>query len=68
MKKVYYVCDYCGKESPTDNFKYCDNSGLDNKCFDICSDECNEKHITYVKSVIPRNEYEEYEEMFLYKS
>ena len=42
--RPYYVCDYCMKRSDYGNFKYTDNSGLNNKCYDMCSDKCYEKH------------------------
>lgn len=58
--KPYYICDYCKKKSDYPNFKYTDNSGLDNKCYDMCSDECKSKHIEYLNSTIPANELQKY--------
>ena len=48
--REYYKCDYCKKTSynPKD-FKYTDNSGLNNKCYDICSDKCMENHKIFLK-------------------
>jgi hypothetical protein len=56
IKKVYYKCDYCDETSDKPNFKYDDNSGVLNHTFDMCSDECREKHITFLEKVIPSKE------------
>lgn len=61
----YYICNYCEKTSDRPNFKYEDNSGLDNITFDMCSDECRDKHIDYLKRRIPKEEFDEYIEEWL---
>jgi len=53
--KEYYVCDYCGKKADSyKEFKYTDNSGLNDKCYDICSDECFEKHKRFLARLYSR--------------
>ena len=47
----YYKCDYCTSVSPRANFKYSDNSGLNNQDYDMCSDECLEKHIAFLRNL-----------------
>ena len=56
MSKVippeYYICDYCGKKQDHySDFKYMDNFGLDAKTYDMCSDQCYEKHLDYLKTI-----------------
>jgi hypothetical protein len=55
MSKVtpreYYVCDYCGKKSDEPDFKYTDDSGLDNKTYEMCSDICYWRHVDYLRLV-----------------
>lgn len=55
--RPYYVCDYCeSRLSHSTSAKYLDNSGIDNKCYDICCDACLELHIMYLKTV--KDKYE----------
>jgi len=55
IPKPYYVCDYCGKKSDYPRrFKYTDNSGLDDQCYDMCSDKCLENHIDYLRELYYR--------------
>lgn len=50
--REYYICDYCYRKSYFSNgFKYTDNSGLNSKCYDMCSDKCMESHKKYLESV-----------------
>lgn len=47
---IYYKCDYCGNKITTKKGAYTDSSGLDNKDYDMCSNECLKKHKEYLKS------------------
>lgn len=47
--RVWYVCDYCGKEVNPEMAAYTDNSGIHNQCYDMCSKECMLKHLEVVK-------------------
>jgi len=47
--REYYICDYCNKKSDFPNFDYTDNSGINNKSYDMCSDKCLKKHIEFLK-------------------
>jgi len=49
IPKPYYKCDYCSTTLYCPDFKYIDNSGLNNQTYDICSDACLEKHISFLK-------------------
>jgi hypothetical protein len=75
MSKVtpdpYYICDYCGKKfNDYRDIKYTDSSGLNDQDYDMCSDECLDKHIRYLKKIakedeLSEEEFKEYIEEFL---
>lgn len=47
----YYICNYCKKnlgENPN-VIKYVDDSGCNNKVYDMCSDDCLKIHFKYLK-------------------
>lgn len=59
MSKVtpreYYVCDYCGKKfDNAHSVLYTNNSGLNNICYDMCSDECLKNHLRFLKGEVCR--------------
>lgn len=59
VERVYYKCDYCNTtKRHYSDFKYTDNSGLQYQCWDMCSDECYEKHIDYLENFIFSNSME----------
>lgn len=49
--KHYYACDYCNTEISTTNKEkaYTDNMRYLNTTKDMCSEECLEKHLKWVK-------------------
>ena len=53
----YYVCDYCGMRKDYPRFKYTDNSGINNQCYDMCSDDCFNKHIEFLKTKCIQDKY-----------
>ncbi len=54
--RPYYQCDYCTTRSDSKNgLKYTDNSGLNNKCYDMCSDECLQKHANFLETEVFSN-------------
>lgn len=46
---AYFICDYCRKEMNVIGVGYTDISGLNNKSYDMCSDECLKKHKKFLK-------------------
>lgn len=61
IPRPYYKCDYCDSRSDYENgLKYTDNSGLNNKCYDMCSDECYAKHLSFLRNEVyaPNSRYE----------
>lgn len=59
--REWYACDYCNAEIDGINRikAYTDNSGYMNKTFDMCCDDCLNKHLDYIQNEIDKGNIEE---------